>query len=154
MRAFVLLFLAGWVLASSPVSRGAADADAVKQEREKLKGTWQVTSYDLDGKKLPDEQVKATKVMVDATGKLTVQREGKTTIEGATEIDPTKKPKTIAIKYTKGERAGQTVQGIYEINGDDYRVCFALPGKERPTEFASKPGSGHILIAYKRAKAE
>jgi hypothetical protein len=32
----------------------------------------------------------------------------------------------------------------------DYR--FDPSGKERPTTFATKPGSGHILHVWKRAK--
>ena len=30
------------------------------------------------------------------------------------------------------------------------RICYALPGKDRLTEFSSKPESGHVLIIYKR----
>jgi uncharacterized protein (TIGR03067 family) len=47
---------------------------------------------------------------------------------------------------------GQISLGIYEIAGDDYKVCFAPPGKDRPKEFSSKPGSGYILQVWKRAK--
>jgi hypothetical protein len=33
-----------------------------------------------------------------------------------------------------------------------YRVCFAPPGKPRPREFATKPGSSHTLHVWKRVK--
>jgi uncharacterized protein (TIGR03067 family) len=42
--------------------------------------------------------------------------------------------------------------GIYELDGDRYKVCFAPAGKPRPSEFASKPGSGSLLQAWKRKK--
>ena len=43
--------------------------------------------------------------------------------------------------------------GIYEfIEEDQYRVCFAVAGKERPTSFTTKPDSGHILHVWKRMK--
>ena len=35
---------------------------------------------------------------------------------------------------------------------DELRTCDAMPGKDRPTEFSSKEGSGWILGTYKRAK--
>jgi uncharacterized protein (TIGR03067 family) len=48
---------------------------------------------------------------------------------------------------------GQTMCAIYEFQGDDqYRVCFGLPGKERPTEFRTRLGSGHLLHVWKKAK--
>jgi len=42
--------------------------------------------------------------------------------------------------------------GIYELEPDSYKVCFAPAGKPRPTEFASTPGSGQILQLWKRQK--
>ena len=42
--------------------------------------------------------------------------------------------------------------GIYEIEGDTQKVCFAPPEKERPTKFESESGSGLMLITSKRAK--
>lgn len=81
-----------------------------------------------------------------------VQREGKTIVQGSTKIDPTKKPKQSEATYTEGELKGKTVLAIYEIDGDNMKACAALSGKDRPTEFISEPGSGHVLITYKREK--
>ena len=53
---------------------------------------------------------------------------------------------------TEGPGKGKTMLGIYELTGDTYKVCFALPGGERPKEFASKPGSKTMLIVMKREK--
>ncbi len=41
--------------------------------------------------------------------------------------------------------------GIYELEGDRYKVCFAPPGKARPDDFTSKPGTGYILQVWQRA---
>ena len=44
------------------------------------------------------------------------------------------------------------MHAIYEFVGEDrYRICFAPPGKYRPTGFATRPGSGHLLHVWKRA---
>jgi len=72
--------------------------------------------------------------------------------EGTVKLDPTKKPKAIDITFTAGERKGQMVLGIYEIEGDTFRVCVARPGDERPAEFSAKAGSGRTLVAYQREK--
>ncbi len=42
--------------------------------------------------------------------------------------------------------------GIYEIDGDTFRACFAKPGKERPKDFECKAGSEHTLTVWKREK--
>jgi uncharacterized protein (TIGR03067 family) len=64
-------------------------------------------------------------------------------------IDSTKKPKTMDIR-PEGER--DTILAIYELTGDTLRVCWSPAGKERPTDFASKPGSGCSFVVLKRAK--
>ena len=42
--------------------------------------------------------------------------------------------------------------GIYELGEKSRKLCFALPGKDRPTEFSSAPGSEHILVTFERVK--
>jgi uncharacterized protein (TIGR03067 family) len=69
----------------------------------------------------------------------------------APKIDPSKKPKHSDATFTEGELTAKTL-GIYEVDGDNMKICYGLPGKDRPTEFSSKPGSGQVLIVYKRDK--
>ena len=46
-----------------------------------------------------------------------------------------------------------TLLGIYTLEGDVLKVCFAGPGEEqRPTEFKSESGKTGILI-FERVKA-
>jgi uncharacterized protein (TIGR03067 family) len=56
------------------------------------------------------------------------------------------------VSVTEGPDKGKTFLGIYELSGDDYKVCFAPAGKGRPVEFSSKEGSGNILQVWKRGK--
>jgi hypothetical protein len=44
--------------------------------------------------------------------------------------------------------------GIYELHGDNYKVCFAPAGKPRPNELTSKPGNGYILQVWVRQKTQ
>jgi uncharacterized protein (TIGR03067 family) len=76
-------------------------------------------------------------------------------------IDPTGKPKTLDLwvdespfgKSVEATLKEPPVLAIYELEGDTLRVCWApLEKRERPAEFASKPGSGHSLVVLKRAK--
>jgi len=67
-------------------------------------------------------------------------------------IDPTKKPKAIDYTMTEDPTKGKTHLRIYELEGDTVKFCFAMPGKDRPTEFTAKEGSQRTLSVWKRAK--
>jgi hypothetical protein len=60
----------------------------------------------------------------------------------------------ITTKTQDGETRTIKVLGIYELDGDTMKTCLAAPGKERPTEFSSKEGSGRMSYVWKREKAE
>jgi uncharacterized protein (TIGR03067 family) len=131
----------------------AADArdDDVKKEYKKTDGTWAVTTFTMDGNNTPEEEVKKFRLVLDGE-KYTLKQEDNVVSKGTAKIDPSKKPKTIDITPTEGDGQGTAMLGIYEIDGDNYKVCYAAGGKDRPTKFGSEAGSGHILFVFKRAK--
>jgi uncharacterized protein (TIGR03067 family) len=106
----------------------------------------------VDGNEVPEEDAKKIVVVNKADGSWTIEVDGKDISKGTSTIDPTKKPKTIDIKATEGTSAGKTTLGIYEIDKDSRKVCYGKPDGERPTEFSSKPGSGHTFVTLKREK--
>lgn len=131
----------------------AADTapDDVKKELAKFKGTWKFVSIEAEGQKTPEEVFKDTRLVLDGD-KFTVTG-GNETFAGTFKVDISKKPKKIDVIFTEGPEKGKTSLGIYELEGDTYKVCIGLAGnKDRPTEFASKPDSGHILEVLKRVK--
>jgi uncharacterized protein (TIGR03067 family) len=131
---------------------GDAPEEAIKKERDKLKGAWKMTAYETNGQKPLGEEVTQGVIMTfDGDGKFTVEAGG---IEATTKIDPTKSPKTIDFTFTAGELQGKTALGIYEINDDTFRYCRAAPDKPRPTEFSAKEGSDQTLAVYKREKSK
>src|SRR5206468_7845297 len=73
-----------------------------------------------------------------------------TSKEGTIKLDATKKPKQMDATSTEEK----VMLGIYKLDGDRYKVCFAPTGKPRPSEFASKPGSGNLLQVWKRKKEQ
>jgi uncharacterized protein (TIGR03067 family) len=145
----------GFALLIAMTSLAAAGDDkdkAIKEDRKKYEGTWQVVSLEVDGKKTAEEDAKKITVVNERDGKWAIEVEGKVVARGTSEIDPTKKPKTVDLTVTEGDNKGQTALGIYEFKDDTRKVCLAPAGKERPTEFSSKAGSGHILALLKRVK--
>ena len=45
-------------------------------------------------------------------------------------IDPRKKPKTINMKFTDGPEKGNTSLGIYDLEGDDFKLCLTITAKD------------------------
>jgi uncharacterized protein (TIGR03067 family) len=66
-------------------------------------------------------------------------------------LNPSSERPTIDLMVTQGGARGQTMLGIYELVGDRFRVCYGLPGRDRPRDFSPQAGSGHMLQELKRA---
>jgi uncharacterized protein (TIGR03067 family) len=123
---------------------------AVEDELRRFEGNWKITSLQIDGKAMPAEGFEGAKLVLKGDSYAFTDQGG--TGHGTFTVDPASKPKTIEISFSDGPEAGKMIRGIYELEGDTYKLCFALQGKDRPTEFTSKPGSGHILEVLTRVK--
>jgi uncharacterized protein (TIGR03067 family) len=115
-----------------------------------LQGNWVPVKGELDGARVPDELLKATKLHLGA-GKYNVEI-GKEKDAGTFKFDATKKPKQMDITSTDGPNKGKTLHAIYELSGDTLTVCYALDGKGRPAEFKTAKESNLYLVTYKRVK--
>jgi uncharacterized protein (TIGR03067 family) len=125
-------------------------ADAPK-DQDALQGTWKLASGEADGKALAEKELKGGQLVLKGN-RYTVKLAGKGTVTGMQKLDSTKDPKTIDITDASGPNKGKTCLGIYELKGDEFRVAFAPPGKERPTKFASEADSGQWVHVWKRVK--
>ena len=129
----------------------AADApkeEAVRKELERFQGAWQLVSAETDGKQAPEEQVKMIKVVIKGSKHTVFFGEEPIVKDTPFMIDPTKKPK----QSTDTLPDGKEIRGIYELDGDTLKSCVGGIGKERPTEFTAKAGTGQTLQVFKRVK--
>src|SRR5476649_1503635 len=109
--------------------------DAPKGDKD-LDGTWEQTAVAHDG----EEQAAAggDKLVVTIMGDSITFTVGKDVETGKLKIDASKKPKVADLVPGNGPQKGITIPGVYEIKGDELRVCSSNPGKDRPTELSSK----------------
>jgi uncharacterized protein (TIGR03067 family) len=120
-----------------------------KKENEQLQGNWSFVHAEHDGHKSSPDKLKALKLTIGAD-KLTLR--GDKGMEYVYKTDPSKKPKTIDVTPSDGPDKGMVLQGIYELKGDELKLCLSKPGRDRPTEFVSKENTGLVLIVLKREK--
>ncbi len=126
---------------------GDSGADATVKDLEKMQGDWAVVSVIRDGVKEDNAQSLFRTVKGH---QYTVFLFDKPVGNGTFQIDATKKPK--AIDSFPANLAGKALLGIYQIEGNTIKTCYSPAGKDRPTEFSSKKGSGHTLMAWEREK--
>ena len=123
-----------------------------KKELEKFTGTFKVVTFERDGKKSDDAELKKMKVVqkgADWTFYLdTDSTQGKDTVY------PDKSPKEIDSVYLNGPARDKVVKGIYKIDGEKITYCWAEPGKDRPKDFATKADSGLTLMTLEKTKEE
>jgi len=141
MKRYALLALVAGLLVA---------ADDPKDEAKKFEGTWTMVSGEKDGKSLPEQTIKTAKLVIK--GDQHDVKIGDDAFKGTHKVDPSKKPKAIDVADTEGPFKGKTVLGIYEMDADTFKICFAEPGKDRPKEFSTKSGTGHILHVWKKEK--
>ena len=149
---FHVLLVAGAFFTTLATIALAADAkdDSIKKDRKQIEGTWKVVALEINGNKSGEEDAKKLSVVNGSDGTWSLLSEGREICKGTSTIDPTKKPKTLDFTPTEGEGTGDHYLGIYELGESTRKMCFAPPGKQRPTEFSSTPGSEYVLVTFER----
>ncbi|MGA3019834.1 MAG: TIGR03067 domain-containing protein [Bryobacteraceae bacterium] len=119
-----------------------------KSDLEKLQGKWQMIAFEMDGRSIPPG---SAGIVIEGNNFTSLSMGAH--YEGTMVVDATATPKTFDVKFHKGPHKGETSLGIYELDGDSWRICIGLAGVKRPTRFAAEPGTGHALETLARAVA-
>jgi uncharacterized protein (TIGR03067 family) len=146
MKSWLFAALAAGLLL---VPAAPAQDEAKNKDLKALEGTWTVTSVERDGK---EDKALSGATRVHSGTRYTLTPKNGTAVPGMFKIDPGQSPRTIDMTPTAGRYKGKTLLGIYKLEGDTLTICFAEPGKDRPTEFVSKPGTGWVLAVHQRGK--
>ena len=142
------------VLADPPAAAPAAG------DLEKLQGYWKPLQCEYEGKaQMPADIMKQVTVVFDKSayhlyfkdekappGAPSVLRLAKAEIT----LDPSTTPKTILFEFADGPLKGKKSHGIYEVAGNQLKMCYGSADKPKPTKFESPAGSGYFLETWAR----
>ncbi len=121
-----LALLVGWLAYAPP------------DDLKRLQGEWEIVASEVDGK--PVGFSPKTRIVFEGDRRRTIY-DGQILAEFSVKLDAEKDPNWIDLKVEKSvipALVGDTMLGIYRIDGDTLEVCDAFAGGERPSEFRSK----------------
>jgi len=134
------------VLSLLIVAGGPTDA---KKELAAMDGKWKPVAMQTGDTKFTKEQMKDMELVIE-DGKWLFSI-GEKKDKGTMKIDTKPEVKTMDLVGTDGPNKGKTILCIYELDGDKLKICYALDGTKRPTEF--KAGAVRQMLAtYEKVK--
>jgi eukaryotic-like serine/threonine-protein kinase len=113
-------------------------------DQELIHGTWKV----VVDEGMDKEHIVGNTLTFTRDGRMTIERGWgpSASKESFTySINSSRKPKTIEIWPDKADD-GRTLLGIYEVNGDQLRLCIGLESGQRPKNFG-KSGAESVYLA-------
>jgi uncharacterized protein (TIGR03067 family) len=146
MRAITSLLIVSTGLV---VGSGFVYQDSAKTEAAELQGTWTIVSVELEGQPLAMDNLNGARLTVQGQ-RYSFRHEG-VKLEFTCSVDASKSPKTIDLEVAEGLDKGNVYRGIYQLDQDRYTICRGyMPDEDRPTAFATGPGSGLMMVVWKR----
>ena len=115
------------------------------QDLDGLQGAWNLLSLEIEGQKMPGAGAR----IVVRGDRFTSIGMG-ATYEGTVSVHQTTVPKSFDLRFEEGPEKGNTNLGIYELDGERWKICLATRGSERPREFAAPLGTGIALEILQR----
>jgi uncharacterized protein (TIGR03067 family) len=127
-------------------------SDAAKAEMAKMEGTWTFEKIVQNGEDGPPaDELKEMKLEIKGDTRI-VKRGDEVAVKSTYKIDPKADPKAIDVTVVEGPEQfkGKTLYGVYELDGDTFKICLALDGKDRPKKVQG--AEGNVLQVFKRVK--
>lgn len=113
-----------------------------------LDGVWSLIQSELAGQAAP--QFLALRIELEVRdGNYAVSFAGRVADRGTCALGANDTHHTVTLQGQSGPNAGRIIPSIYQLNGDELRVCYGLDG-EVPVTFATTEGTQLFLATYRR----
>jgi uncharacterized protein (TIGR03067 family) len=149
-----ILAMTTLAMADPPAATPASDLDRVQ-------GYWKPLQCELEGKgQMPPDLMKQVTVVFDKSEYHLYFKDSKLDKSGKpiifrlalanVALDETTSPKTITFEFAEGPLKGKKSHGIYEVAGNQLKMCYGPVEKAKPAKFESPAGSGYFLETWAR----
>ncbi len=149
--------VAAGVLGLVGLTAGQPPASSLPAYLASLQGYWKPLSVEYEGKpQMTADQMKQVTVVFDQNEyHLYFVDKDKT---GAAKplrlalmnvvVDGTTNPKSITFEFAEGALKGQKRHGVFEVAGNQLKMCYGPAEKPKPTSFSAPPNSGLFLEVW------
>jgi uncharacterized protein (TIGR03067 family) len=120
----------------------------MSSDAESLQGTWNIDSLEVEGRKMNRDLFSGAQIIID--GDLFATRGMGAPYKGTFVVNDASVPKSFDVLFNEGPHSGSSSLGIYELDGDQWKLCLGFAGMSRPRDFVTLPGSGHALETLTR----
>jgi RNA polymerase sigma factor (sigma-70 family) len=139
-------------------SKVAQPANTPQGGAAQLEGWWEVSRLVLHGEEaLPGKFEKAELAFFGNKVRFRLHRQGqreRPDTEMDFLLDPKRQPHGIDFIPRQGPLEGKALRGIYEVKGDNLRLCFSdQPEAPRPSGFRVSAGANLYLVIARRPRA-
>jgi len=140
-----------------PPSAALSADEPAEKDLMLLQGRWDSVLVVHSGKEVKPENVKSVvRFVIKGDKVFYLDKDGNVPKVKPTahqiKLDSTTKPKQMDYIQTEDNK-DKISKGIFDVKGDDLKICLDVEDKGRPKAFESKEGSGHRLLVLKRVKS-
>jgi uncharacterized protein (TIGR03067 family) len=157
----VCALLTGVLSVTTVVMADPPPAAPAASDLSGMHGYWQPLQCDYEGKaQMPRDLMDRVTVVFDKSEYHLYFKDSKTDKDNKpivlrlalanVALDETTTPKTIHLEFADGPLKGKKVHGIYELAGNQLKMCYGAADKPKPTKFESPAGSGYFNETWKR----
>jgi uncharacterized protein (TIGR03067 family) len=123
----------------------------MRNDMDSIQGAWAVAELQMEGQTISGGML--ANARVEITGNRFSSLGMGTVYEGTVSLDDSAIPHQLNMKFDAGPEKGNTNLGIYELNGDTWKICLSTRGEVRPMEFSAPAGSGFVYETLTRREA-
>ncbi len=160
LRLALLLGVTGMTMTMT-LTHTAAGADTKPDDLATLQGYWKPLQCEFQGvPQMPADVMSQITVVFDKNEYHLYFKDKEPDKDGKPRVfrlalahialDQATSPKTITFEFAEGPFKGQKRHGIYELAGNQFKVCYGPVDKPKPTEFKAGPNSGFFLETWAR----
>jgi len=131
---------------------GVLSTYSPEEDAKKMQGSWKLTGATYNGQRMGAEAIGDTRLSITGD-QYTMTHNG--TTESSTLTLGVAGPHTIRVFHHENPLASQgfyggTFTGIYELSGDQLRICFDMTGRQYPKTFDASQGSRRSINEFVR----